>query len=409
VLSLRSYRGFRVSRQLAFGHFAGHIDRAGLLQVGDAELSGARITLVIGTRPEAIKLAPVAHALAAHGAPPSLILTGQHPGLVLGDHGLGGYIATRLACIGQDDPRVHADSVAAAVAELLRTPPDLLVVQGDTSSALGGALAASEAGVPIAHVEAGLRSFDPAMPWPEEDNRVSIDAVADLLFAPTETSAANLRHEAVGGAIHVTGNSGIDALVATLGSLPASRPRRRGAPPLILVTCHRRENWGVGLTSVERALIAIARSMRTRIECVLHPNPAVRGSMHLLLDHEPGIRLVEPYCHRAMIAAMQGADLILSDSGGVQEEAPALGVPLLVLREKTERPEGVASGNMVLVGTGTAAIVRQVTHLLSDREALAAMARPAWPFGDGRAGPRIAGHMLDWIAARGEDAARRRA
>ena len=378
-------------------------------EVGDAKLSGARITLVIGTRPEAIKLAPVAHALAAGDAPPSLILTGQHSGLMLSEHGLGGYTATRLECVGQEDPRAHARAVAAAVVKLLQFPPDLLVVQGDTSSALGGALAAAEAGVPIAHVEAGLRSFDPAMPWPEEENRVAIDAISDLLFAPTETSAANLRREEVGGTIHVTGNSGIDALLATLGTLPGAPVRRQDEPPSILVTCHRRENWGVGLTSVALALIEIARSTGARIDCILHPNPSVRESMHLLLEGEPGIRLVEPMDHRAMICTMRGADLILSDSGGVQEEAPALGVPLLVLRQKTERPEGVASGNMRLVGTDTAGIVSQVTRLISDRKALAAMARPAFPFGDGRAGPRIAGHILERIAARREDAPRRRA
>jgi UDP-N-acetylglucosamine 2-epimerase (non-hydrolysing) len=378
-----------------------------LLEVGDAKLSGARITLVIGTRPEAIKLAPVAHALAERGAAPSLILTGQHPGLVLGEHGLGGYIATRLACPGQDDPRAHARGVAVAIAALLSDPPGLLVVQGDTSSALGGTLAAVEAGVPIAHVEAGLRSFDPAMPWPEEDNRVAIDALADLLFAPTETSAANLRRESVGGTIHVTGNSGIDALFATLATLPSPRPRRGSSVPLILVTCHRRENWGVGLTSVALALIEIARSSLARIDCVLHPNPAVRESMHLLLGGEPGIRLVEPYSHRAMIAAMRDADLILSDSGGVQEEAPALGIPLLVLREKTERPEAVTSGNMQLVGTDKARIFGEVSRLLTNSQAYAAMARPALPFGDGRAAPRIAAHMLDWLGLR--STARRRA
>lgn len=381
-----------------------------MLQVGDAKLSGARITLVIGTRPEAIKLAPVALALAERGAPPSLILTGQHPGLALGEYGLGGFIATRLAIAGQDDPGAHARQVAAAVARLLAIPPLLLVVQGDTSSALGGALAGVQAGVPVAHVEAGLRSFDSAMPWPEEDNRVAIDARADLLFAPTETSAGNLRREGVGGVVHVTGNSGVDALLATLAALPLpARIRSSGRDPRLVVTCHRRENWGAGLTSVALALIEIARSSRARIDYVLHPNPQVRESMRVLLDHQPGICLVGPYCHRAMIAAMRDCDLILSDSGGVQEEAPALGIPLLVLREKTERPEGIASGNMALVGTDTTAIVGAVTRLLANPDALAAMARPALPFGDGHAGPRIAGHILDWIAARGEDSARRRA
>jgi len=381
-----------------------------LLEVGDAELSGARITLVIGTRPEAIKLAPVAHALAARGTPPTLILTGQHPGLLLGEYGLGGYLAGRLDCRGEDDPCVHACTVAAAVAKLLARPPDLVVVQGDTSSALGGALAAVEANVPIAHVEAGLRSFDPAMPWPEEDNRIAIDAVAELLFAPTETSAANLRREQVRGTIHVTGNSGIDALLATVANLPMpARVRTTAEPPSLLVTCHRRENWGASVTSVALALIAIARSHQARIDCVLHPNPALGEAMRERLRGEPNIRLVGPYDHRAMIAAMRAADIILSDSGGVQEEAPALGVPLLVLREKTERPEGVASGNMLLVGTETGRIVDAVTRLLANHEALAAMARPALPFGDGNAGPRIAGHVLDWLAGRRAAEALRRA
>ena len=319
---------------------------------------------------------------------------------MLSDHGLGGYIATRLSCRGEDDPLAHARTVAAAIAPLLADPPNLLVAQGDTSSALGGALAAVEAGVPVAHVEAGLRSFDQSMPWPEEGNRIAIDAVASLLFAPTETSAANLRNEGLSGAVHVTGNSGIDALFAALAALPApARARNRNGVPLILVTCHRRENWGLGLTTVALALIEIARSTHAKIDCVLHPNPLVRDSMRSLLDGEPGIRLVEPYDHGAMIAAMRDADLILSDSGGVQEEAPALGVPLLVLREKTERPEGVASGNMQLVGTNTERIVDAVSRLLADAGALAAMGRPALPFGDGHAGPRIATHMLDWIAA----------
>jgi UDP-N-acetylglucosamine 2-epimerase (non-hydrolysing) len=327
----------------------------------------------------------------------------------LGDYGLGGFLATRLTCHGQDNPLAHARTVAASIARLLIDPPDLIVVQGDTSSALGGALAAVEAGVPLAHVEAGLRSFDPAMPWPEEDNRIAIGAIADLLFAPTETSAANLRQEKVRGLIHVTGNSGIDALLATLATLPLPARIRTGEAPLILVTCHRRENWGAGVTSVAQALIQIVRSTRAQIDCVLHPNPALRESMHLLLQGEPNIRLVEPYNHRAMIVAMREADLLLSDSGGVQEEAPALGLPLLVLREKTERPEGVASGNMILVGTDTERIVGAVTWLLTDPRALAAMARPGLPFGDGHAAPRIAMHMLDWLAIRRNEEARCRA
>ena len=372
-------------------------------------LVGAQILLVVGTRPEAIKLGPVAQALIARGVEPALVLTGQHPGLNPDEYGLGGLPATRLRCAGQIDPHAHVAAVAKAMALRLATSPELIVVQGDTSSALGAALAGFKAGVAVAHVEAGLRSFDPAMPWPEEEYRIAIDARAALLFAPTETSAINLRREQVPGIIHVTGNSGIDALLAILASLPPLPPRDRGQPPLLLVTCHRRENWGIGLTSVARALIALARSGGVRIDCMLHPNPRVTETMHLLLGGERAIRLVEPCGHRAMIAAMRAADLILSDSGGVQEEAPALGVPLLVLRDKTERPEGIASGNFRLVGTDSARIIGAVTGLLADPAARAAMARPAWPFGDGRSGPRIAGHLLDWLAARRTGGNRRRA
>ena len=265
--------------------------------------------------------------------------------------------------------------------------PTLAVVQGDTSSALGGARAASRCGIAIAHVEAGLRSFDPTSPWPEEQFRVEIDRLADLLFAPTATAAANLRREGCEGTLHVTGNSGIDALLATLDGMPRHRRRPAARGPLkLLVTCHRRENWGTGLVSLALALIELARGGAAAIDVVLHPNPQVAQAMFALLSDEPNVRLVAPLGHGAMIDAMRRADLILSDSGGVQEEAPALGVPLLVLRDVTERPEGVAAGNAVLVGTDTASVVEAVSRLAADRAALAAMAIPRFPFGDGHVG-----------------------
>lgn len=358
-----------------------------------------RIMALVGTRPEAIKMAPVTQALAARGLAPTLIMTGQHPSLDLDAFGLSGLTTHHLHCRGMPDPRAHAGLVATCSAPLLESGCDMLLVHGDTSSALGGALAGFEAGVPVGHVEAGLRSFDRANPWPEEDNRVLIDECASLLFAPTETSADNLRLERVAGEIHVTGNTAIDVLRAMVGPLPQSRPVQSGAPT-ILVTCHRRENWGANLTPIAMALLEIARTSTAQVDVVLHPNPAMADAVRLLLGDQPGIRLLPPLPHARMINAMRTATLILSDSGGMQEEAPALGVPLLILREKTERPEGIASGNVRLVGSTTSEIVAAAVRLLTDPEAYAAMAQPALPFGDGHSGERIAGVIEDWIARR---------
>lgn len=358
-----------------------------------------RIMVLVGTRPEAIKMAPVTDALIARGLSPSLIVTGQHPDLDPAAYGLAGRQLHRLQCAGMPDPRAHAGLVAETVAPLLTSGCDLLLVHGDTSSALGGAMAAFDLGIPLGHVEAGLRSFDRANPWPEEDNRVTIDACSSLLFAPTDTSAANLACEGLSGEIHVTGNTAIDALLRQVGPLPQRSDRPAGLPRL-LVTCHRRENWGTKLTPIALALLDIARSGLARVEVVLHPNPAMADTVRLFLAEEPGVTLLPPLPHSAMIAAMRRATAILSDSGGVQEEAPALGVPLLVLRERTERPEGIASGNMRLVGTAREEIVSEVTRLLTDADAYAAMSRPALPYGDGHAGPRIAAAAEDWLERR---------
>jgi UDP-N-acetylglucosamine 2-epimerase (non-hydrolysing) len=361
-----------------------------------------RIGLVVGTRPEAIKLPPVAAAFDRAGASTCLYLTGQHPGLDPAEHGLSGFATTPLGCAGRADPLEHVDEVSAELERRWRrAPPELVIVQGGTSSALGGARAAKKCGLALAHVEAGLRSFDPRSPWPEEQFRSEIDAGADLLFAPTTTAAANLRREGHAGALHITGNSGIDALMTLLTTMP--RPRRRSSarrPLKLLVTCHRRENWGTGLTSLAMALVALARGGEVTIEVVLHPNPQVATTMWTLLNGEPGICLGAPLGHRAMIERMRDADLILSDSGGVQEEAPALGIPLLVLRDKTERPECVDVGSALLVGTDTARVIEAVNRLVADPAALAAMAVPRFPFGDGGAAPRIAALALAWLDAR---------
>ena len=323
-----------------------------------------------------------------------MILTGQHPSLDPVDFGLARLRTVRLACPGEADPDRHAQRVAAAIAPLLEPPPRLLVVQGDTSSALGGALAGFAANVPVAHVEAGLRTHDARLPWPEEGYRTRIDARADLLFAPTEGSSANLLKEQVAGAIHVTGNTAIDALLDVVADLPSGgvRESRR-----VLVTCHRRENWDEGVRSVAYAVLGLAATGLAGIEVVLPPNAHVAATLEGLLRGNPNVTLVEPCSHRDLVDKMRNAGLVLSDSGGMQEEAPALGVPLLILRDKSERPEGIASGNMRLVGTSTTAIIAEARRLLTDPLAYAAMSRPAFPYGDGHAAPRIAKIIAEWL------------
>lgn len=287
-------------------------------------------------------------------------------------------------------------AVTTAIQQRLVQGVDLLVVQGDTSSALGGALAGFTAGVPVGHVEAGLRTHDPLQPWPEEEYRVAIDAGADLLFAPTETSAANLRAEEVPGAIHVTGNTSIDAVVKAEAQL-GPRSGKTGGKRRVLVTCHRRESWGAGLQSIAAALVDLAAD--AAVELVLHPNPHVSDEMRRLLGGVDGVSLLDPCGHRELLRRIRDADLVLSDSGGIQEEAPALGVPLLVLREKTERPEGIEAGSARLVGTSTETIVSEARRLLNGGRELAAMRQRRFPYGDGEAAPRIAQIIRQWFDA----------
>jgi UDP-N-acetylglucosamine 2-epimerase (non-hydrolysing) len=280
---------------------------------------------------------------------------------------------------------------------LLNDPPDLLIVQGDTSSALGAALAGFAAGIPVAHVEAGLRTHDPLLPWPEEEYRTAIDANAELLFAPTDLAAANLHVEQVQGKIHVTGNTGIDALLEAESSLPAPS-LRESTRPRILVTCHRRESWGGGLEAIADAVMEIATI--ADVEFVLHPNPFVDGDMRRLLGKARGVTLLPPCGHLELLRRLRDADLVLSDSGGIQEEAPALGIPLLIMRDKTERPEGIAAGSARLVGTDTQRIVSETRQLLADPRARAAMSRRVFPFGDGRAAERTAAIIVRWLSER---------
>lgn len=358
---------------------------------------------VVGTRPEAIKMAPVARALGRlPGLDHRVLLTGQHGGLA--GHFDPGQSLNQL----RFDPRDRSvERLRQALRALLRDRfrrhrIDLVLVHGDTTSALAGALAARDCGIALAHVEAGLRSFDLDSPWPEEAHRVAIDAMADLLFAPTDAAAENLRREQrVAGRILVTGNSGIDALLRARSRVAARAPAERDGRRLILATCHRRENQGAPARAVCEGLKRAVAELPVRVAAALHPNALARGPIERVLGGVDHVELIEPLGHEAMVGLMDRSWLVLTDSGGLQEEAPALGRPVLVLRDVTERPEALAAGSLELVGTDPDRIFAAVAGLIADEAKYERMARPAFPFGDGRASERIAGAVAQWLAERG--------
>ena len=361
-----------------------------------------RVVSIIGTRPEGIKLKPVVRALAERGIDQRIVFTGQHRGLRDGFDFLGPRDIRELAI----DPREQsageiADTIHYELCEQLDRREDaLVIVQGDTSSAYAGALAARDRGIAIAHVEAGLRTYDLAQPWPEEGHRIAIDAISDLLFAPSSLAARNLAAEpGVRGAVHVTGNSGIDALMEVHPvepPLPPPDPGRRR----ILLTCHRRENQGEPLRRVALACRRLARALPVEIVLALHPNPQLRRSWHRLLGGVPHVHMIEPQDHAATVALIASSWLILTDSGGIQEEAPALGRPVLVLREVTERAEAIESDNAELVGTDADRIFSAVERLFRDEIRYRQMAKVSFPFGDGKASGRIAAVIEGFLHSR---------
>ena len=353
-----------------------------------------RIVSIAGTRPEAIKFAPFLRAIAAHpGIAHSFVATGQHRALfhaALAEFGLAADIDLALP---NDNIDAHAGALREALPPILaRLAPDIVLVQGDTTSAWAAAGIAAGLGIPIGHIEAGLRSGDITRPWPEERNRREIDALATLLFAPSEQALANLA--GLPGRAILTGNTGIDALLWMRGP-PAPRLQET-ARRLILVTCHRRESIA-RLDDVATALRALAAREDVHLHLPLHPNPAL-APLRAALAHHPRI-LVEPALGLAdLVRLMTSATLLLTDSGGLQEEAPALGLPTLVLRDTSERPEVIASGNARLVGLDPARIVAEANRLLDDRDALGAMSHPAFPYGDGHAAERIVAALSVWAS-----------
>lgn len=360
-----------------------------------------RILCLYGTRPEVIKMAPVVQALSLR---PDLDVrscaTGQHremSGPVIEWFGLRPDHRLDLMTPNQGLSQFMAQALAKIDEVLATTAPDFLVCQGDTTTAAAAALAAFHRKIPVAHVEAGLRTGDRLAPWPEEINRRIIDLVADRYYAPTRSAADALLREGVPAArILITGNTAIDALMWTLRKLEEAPPLFDIATdrPFVLITAHRRESFGAGMQSIADALVTLAgRFPDTDWIFPVHLNPNVHEVMHTRLGGLPNVTLLQPLDYPRFCWLLSRCTFVLTDSGGVQEEAPALGKPVLVLREVTERPEGVAGGTLKLVGCSAVRIVEEATRLLQDPAVPKAMSVPENFYGDGTAAEQIAADL----------------
>lgn len=373
--------------------------------MGQSMSDSAKILLIFGTRPEAIKLFPVVRALEARpGITVRTCVTAQHRGLldqVMAIAGLTPDIDLDIMEPGQTLDRLTARLLTALGDVMDSEQPDRVLVQGDTATAMVGALAAYYRKIAVGHVEAGLRSGDIYQPWPEEVNRRIVAPIADLHFAPTETAAQALIRENIDPAlVHVTGNTVVDALHWTSERIAADPSLAAGLDGLtarfagkriVLITTHRRENFGEGMENIAHAISRIAERDDVAVLFPMHPNPNVVSVMDSILGDRPNVARIEPLDYPHFIRALGVCHLALTDSGGVQEEAPALGKPVLVMRDTTERPEGVEAGTAKLIGTDRDRIVSEVFTLLDDKAAYSAMARAHNPFGDGHAAARIAG------------------
>lgn len=350
-----------------------------------------KVAVIFGTRPEAIKLCPVIRALRQDSSFDCRIcVTGQHKEMlyqVLDVFGVKPDIDLRLMRPNQTLGGFTSRAIAALDDYLNTEHPDLVMVQGDTTTVLAGALAAFYHHIPVAHVEAGLRTGNMRSPWPEEANRVLTTRLAKWHFCPTESNAKNLLEEHVNPAdIYVTGNTVIDALMIAREKAPVANDGKRR----VLITGHRRENFGEGFDHICAAVRKLAEEFKD-VEFVypVHLNPNVQAPVRRILNGMPNVKLLEPQSYLPFVGLMNDAYLILTDSGGVQEEAPSLGKPVLVMRDTTERPEAVDAGTVKLVGTNQDCIYQGVKTLLTDPDAYGKMAASVNPYGDGRAASRI--------------------
>lgn len=368
-----------------------------------------RVLSVFGTRPEAIKMAPVVHALRSSPQQFESIVcvSAQHRAMldqVLAVFGLQADHDLDLMTAGQSPADVAARVLERLPPLLRQIRPAVLLVQGDTMTTFAAAFAAYLERIPSGHVEAGLRTGDRYQPFPEEMNRVMTSRLASIHFAPTEQARAALLHEGIPSAdVHLTGNTVIDALLQTVREdytfrapqLASLDPGRR----LVLVTTHRRESFGAPLQATCAAIRDLAeRFPDLQFVLPVHPNPEVKQTVERLLCDLPGMYLISPVDYLEFVHLMHRSYLVLTDSGGVQEEAPSLGKPVLVLREVTERPEGVDAGTAVLVGTDRQKIVQVASELLSSKAAYQRMANAVNPYGDGRASGRIVAALAERFA-----------
>ncbi len=364
-----------------------------------------KISLIFGTRPEAIKLCPLVLELKKHPEfEPHVCVTGQHRQML--DQVLDVFevlpdVDLNLMQPDQTLAGLTARAITAIDEYLADYQPDMVIVQGDTTTSFCAALAAFYRRIPVGHVEAGLRTWNKFSPFPEEINRVITTRVADLHFAPTPWAKGNLLKEDVPeDRIFVTGNTVIDALHIAVAKVRKDPPPIPGLPshltngdsqrPLVLITGHRRENFGEGFLNICQAISELsARLPDTAFVYPVHLNPNVRKPVFDLLSGRANVHLIDPLSYLPFVALMNRSTLVLTDSGGVQEEAPGLGKPVLVMRDTTERPEAVEAGTVKLTGTVKETIVNNVTKLLSDKQAYNAMSRAINPYGDGKACPRI--------------------
>jgi UDP-N-acetylglucosamine 2-epimerase (non-hydrolysing) len=373
--------------------------------------SQQKILVIFGTRPEAIKLCPLVSALRSHAATAGMqtlvCATAQHRQML--DQVLNAFAITpdfdlNMMTAGQTLTGLTARLLSGLEEIFQQVKPALAIVQGDTTTTLSGTLAAFYARVPVAHVEAGLRTFDLQTPFPEEMNRVLTGRLATLHFAATQWAADNLLREGVPlDSIQVTGNTGIDAVITIRDAIERGRPTGLSVPldpgkKLIVVTAHRRESFGEGFVRICEALAELNQRPDVQVVWPVHPNPNVQSVVDSLLRNKTSITLAEPQDYLPFIDLMRRAHLLITDSGGVQEEGPSLGKPILVLRDKTERPEAVEAGTVKLVGTDRNRIVMEANRLLDDDAEYERMARLHNPYGDGQACGRIAERIGRFLA-----------